>query len=44
MSKRNLRGMSTCCNVPTSFYDDGTGDWVECCKKCFNEITGIVAT
>jgi len=29
--------LSSCCNAPLSYYDNGDGTWVLCCKKCLEE-------
>lgn len=26
--------ISSCCQAAVSYYDDGFGDWVLCCKCC----------
>lgn len=31
-------GRTTCCNAYSTFMDDGTGEWVECCKACYEPV------
>lgn len=31
-------GITSCCGVPTTFLDDGTGAWVEVCRGCKEEV------
>ena len=28
---------SDCCGARATYMDDGRGDWVLCCKKCYSE-------